>query len=122
MKPLLFVLALAGFLFAASDTLYDTVYVSLDWHAQPSALALDWKTGNLTATLSNPIMQALPYDSTHGILFNAGGANNIWYDSTQRADSLKFPQKNVCCADLRDSLWQHCKKYFKKQVKTAQKQ
>jgi hypothetical protein len=121
MRPLLFVFAFVGFAFADSDTLPDTTYSKLIFKGQPTSFTRD-SAGNLTAQFSDPIMKALPYDTAHGIGLNIQGANNIWRDSLQRLDTIKFPSKTVTSADIRDSLFQHCKKWGKKQIRSTYNQ
>lgn len=122
MKQLIiFLLALASLTFAATDTLYDTAFILLDWKLQPSALTID-KQGNLTAQFSSQIMQALPYDSVNGNHMNIYYANNVWTDSVQQQDSVKFPTKTASMGMIRDSLFQHCKKWGKKQIRTNHRQ
>lgn len=121
-QAFLVILAVAACVMAASDTLYDTIYIQLKWNQQPSALALDWLTGNLTATLSNPIMQALPYDSLNKIHFNTLAANNIMPDSVQLADTLTFTQKKVPLDTVIQRGFIEVRKYFKKLVRTTQSQ
>ena len=117
MKSLLFLVLAASFLWAASDTLYDTSVATINLKNQPNSITVD-KKGNATANLPANIMTMLPLDSVNGIMLNIQGAFNIWTDSAQLVDTIKLPSKNMP-ADSIFAYWQkEFKQYLKKLLKT----
>jgi hypothetical protein len=115
MKSLLFLVLAVSFLWAASDSTYDTAITTINWKNQPPTITLD-KKGNITASFSSQILEMLLTDSINGITWNIKGATNIWCDSLQRLDSI--PKAKYSLVDIRDSLFIHTRKYFKQQTKT----
>ena len=104
MKSLLFILFLAGFLFAAPDSIY-THQDTIRWNKVITGLAKT-PNGNITFQVDPMLVLYLQPDTANGILFNVAGVNLIWKRSDQGADSA-----------LVDSLWLHAKKELKKRAK-----
>jgi hypothetical protein len=104
MKSLLFILFLAGFLFAAQDSIY-THQDTIRWNKVITGL-VKTPNGNITFQVDPMLFPYLQPDTANGILFNAAGVNLIWKRKDQGDDSL-----------LVDSLWLHAKKELKKRAK-----
>ena len=117
MKSLHFLILAASVIWAASDTLWDSTMTLIDLKNQPNSITVD-KHGNATANLPANIMTMLPLDSVNGIMLNIQGAFNIWTDSAQLVDTIKFSSKSVP-ADTVFAYWQkEFKQYLKKLLKT----
>jgi hypothetical protein len=117
MKSFLFLILAASFLWAASDSTYDTAVTTISWKGQPNQISVD-KKGNTTAWLPSEILATLPYDSANGITWNTQGANNIWRDSLQNLDTIVFSAKKVPADTVLAYYLTEMKKYLKQQSKT----
>ena len=110
MKPFILLICLTSFLWAASDTLYDTSVTTVSWAKQPMYFSLDWKTGNAIPVWSSQVNSVL--------MSNGPGTMPIWTDSLQHIDSAYGQPMDT----LINAVFTHCKKWAKKLAKTKQAQ
>jgi hypothetical protein len=104
MKVLIIILALAGFLFAAQDSIY-TRADTIRWNKVVTGA--NWtQKGDITFEVDPMVLPWILPDTLNGILFNASGADLRWKREDQGADST-----------LLDTLRQHYKKEMKRRRK-----